>query len=274
MRTGSKRMPPEVDSGGVAGGIRLHARTVHRNDRQAIGHAVAALDQLPGLTLLRLLPVRVRRHATDSCRINEQFRPVQGHGAGRFRIPLVPAHQHAQRTHRRFDGPEAQVSGREIELLIEERIVRDVHLAVGAGNAAVRLQDHGGIVINAGRTALKQRKHQHNAQFLGQLAVGLRGRPGDGLRQVAQLGVFLLAEVQTVVQFLQHHQLGTLRSGFTDVLLQTGHILGDMGGARLLHHAYLQFSHYLYRLNCLNSLSALILSMIAHTRRKVRESLV
>ena len=83
-----------------------------------------------------------------------------------------------------------------------------------------------------------------------------------------------MGSAQSVVQFLQHYQLGALYGGFTYVLLQTGHILGNIGGARLLHHAYLQFSHYLYRLNCLNSLSALILSIMAQTRRKVRESLV
>ena len=78
LGTGSEGMAPEIDAGGVAGGIRLHARTVHSDDGQAVGHAVPALDQLPGLALLRLLPVRVRGDTADGRGIDEQFRAVQG----------------------------------------------------------------------------------------------------------------------------------------------------------------------------------------------------
>ena len=149
-----------------------------------------------------------------------------------------------------------------------------MHFPINTGHAAVRLHHYGRIVVNPGRTTLEQRQDNYHAQLLGQLPESLRGRPGNGFCQIAQAGILLLAKVQAVVQFLQHDQLGPLRCRLAYVLLQAGDIVGNAGGAGLLHHAYLQFSHYLYRLNCLNSLSALILSIIAQTRRKVRESFV
>ena len=229
----------------MTGRIRFYTGAVDRNDGQAVGHAVAALNQLPGLALLGLLPVRVRGYAADGGRVDEQFGAVQGHGTGGFRIPLVPADQYSQRCHRGFDGLESQVSGSEIELLVEERVVRDVHFAVLSGDAAIGLQYHGGIVVDAGCTALEQRQHDDHAQFLGQGAERLRGRAGNGFCQVAQAGVFFLAEIQAVVQFLQNYQLGTLGGACADIGLKAGDVARNVGGAVLLHHSNLERSHYL-----------------------------
>ena len=248
LGAGGKGMPPEVYARGMAARVRLHARTVHRNHRQAVGHAVSPLDQLPGLALLRLLPIRVCGYAADGGGVNQQFGPVQGHGPGGLGIPLVPAHQHAQGAQRGLDGLKAQVSRGKVELLVKQGVVRDVHLAVLAGYAAVGLQDHGGVVVDAGGAALEKGKHQHHPQFPCQRAEALGRGAGDGFGQVAQLGVLFLAEVKAVVQFLQNNQLGAPGGGLADISFQTGHVARNIGGAVLLHHSYFDFSH-LYREN-------------------------
>ncbi len=149
-----------------------------------------------------------------------------------------------------------------------------MHFAVLTGYGAIGLQYHGGIVVDAGGAALKEGKHNDYAQFLGQGSETIGGGAWNGLCQVTEPGVFLLAEVEAVVQLLQHNQLGPLGSDFAHVALQSGDISGNVGRAVLLHHAYFQFSHYLYWENFCNSFSALILSMMAQTRWKVRLSLV
>ena len=76
--------------------------------------------------------------------------------AGGFRIPLVPADEHADR---RVAGPprlEAGVAGGKVELLVEERIVRDVHLPVNAEELAVGVNDRSGVVVEAGGALLEE----------------------------------------------------------------------------------------------------------------------
>ena len=59
------------------------------------------------------------------------------------------------------------------------------------------------------RTLLKQAGHQHDAMLLGQRSVMLGDGTGDAHRQVEVVGALHLAEVEAVVQLLQHHQFGS-----------------------------------------------------------------
>ncbi len=72
-----------------------------------------------------------------------------------------------------MNGMEAEVAGREIELLIVGRVVRDMHLSVFPCYRAVFLKDHGRVVIKTGCTMLKKRSDDDHAQFLGQQSVNL-----------------------------------------------------------------------------------------------------
>src|SRR5690606_41798513 len=69
------------------------------------------------------------------------FRSHQPRG---LRVPLVPAHQHAEAADAGVDRFEAEVAGSEVELLVEARVVRDVHLAVlaGGGSVGIRSEEH------------------------------------------------------------------------------------------------------------------------------------
>ena len=55
-----------------------------------------------------------------------------------------------------IESLEPEIAGSEIELLVIERIVGDVHLAIDAGQPAVFLEDGGGVVIDPGRAPLEQ----------------------------------------------------------------------------------------------------------------------
>ena len=120
-----------------------------------------------------------------------------------------------------------------------------MHLPVLSSYGAIGLQYHGSIVIDSGRTTLEKRQDNHDAQFARQGAECFSGGAGNGFGQVAQLGILFLAEVQTVVQLLQHHQLGTLCGCLPDIALQAGDIIGDIRRTVLLHHANAKLSHYL-----------------------------
>ena len=120
-----------------------------------------------------------------------------------------------------------------------------MHLAVCPGNAAVFLQNYGGVVIDTGRAALEEGQYQHYAQFTGKLAETLCRRAWNGLGKVTELCVFLLAEIQAVVQFLKNHKLCALCCTGADTFLKTGDVPGDVCGAVLLHHSYFERSHYL-----------------------------
>ena len=116
-------------------------------------------------------------------------------------------------------GWKPEVAGGEVELLVETRVVRDVHLAIAAGGRAVGVEDHRGVVVQPGGATLEQRTDQHHAVLLGELAEALGAGAGDRFGQVEFVDRFVLAEVGAVVQFLQQHELGALLRCFGHALL-------------------------------------------------------
>src|SRR6476620_1998810 len=67
----------------------------------------------------------------------------------RFRIPLVPANADPNLPVLRGPRLEPEIARREVKLLVVGRIVRDMHLAILPEVLAVRIDDRGGIVVNA-----------------------------------------------------------------------------------------------------------------------------
>ena len=200
------------------------ADAVARQYRQAVGHRMAAMAQHPGIALAVLLVLHVIRIPTDGGGVEQQLRASQRHQPRRFRIPLVPAHQHAQAADRGVDRSEAQIAGGEVELLVEARVVGDVHLAVLAQQGAVLLQDHGGVVVQAGGAALEQRADDDHAVLLRQRTQARGAGAGNRFGQVELGGRFVLAEIGAVVQFLQQHQPRALGGGLGHAGLDHGQV--------------------------------------------------
>src|SRR5581483_9766302 len=88
--------------------------------------------------------------------------------------PLVPAHQRSDFRVTRLKAGKAQIARREIKFLVVKRIVGNVHLAVNAGNRAVGVDDHRGVVINPGGAALEERSDDHDLALARERAQGFR----------------------------------------------------------------------------------------------------
>src|ERR1700730_4547252 len=92
------------------------------------------------------------------CRwIKKNVRAAQARQPRSLRMPLVPAHQHADAGESRIEIRKSQVSWRKIKFFVIERIVRNVHLAIFAGERSVGVNRSGCIMINSGSTPLENR---------------------------------------------------------------------------------------------------------------------
>src|SRR5439155_1694803 len=83
---------------------------------------VATLDGAPGVELLGAVGRLLLGVPADRRRIEQHVGALQRSEACAFGIPLVPAHERPDPSHARVERTEAQVAGREIELLVVGRI--------------------------------------------------------------------------------------------------------------------------------------------------------
>ncbi len=207
---GDERVAPEIEA---ALGRTFVAHAVHRDDEHAVGDRVRALDGLPGGELRRAVLSFFSRVPADRGRVEQDFGTVQRGEARGLGVPLIPADQGADGGLRRGERDEAEIAGREVVLLVEQRIVRDVHLAVQADLGAVRAVDDDAVVIHAGGAALEDRRHHGHAALLGHLSDRLRCWARDRLGEIEQRSVFDLAEVLRGEELLQADDASTLLGG-------------------------------------------------------------
>ena len=137
----------------------FEADAVAREQRQAVGHRVAALHGDPRIALAILLVLRHRpdpsRSRWDTAAVPRRPAPSGARASG------YHWSQHTSTPSRPTEvsiGSKAEVAGREVELLVEGRIVRDVHLAILAGDRARAVEHHRGVVVQPGRAPLEQRR--------------------------------------------------------------------------------------------------------------------
>ena len=72
---------------------------------------------------------------------------MHGRQSSRLRIPLIPADTHADFRIPRPESQKPQIARREVEFLIIQRVIRNMHLAIHPGNRTVRIQHDSRIVI-------------------------------------------------------------------------------------------------------------------------------
>jgi len=85
-----------------------------------------------------------------------------------------------------------------------------VHFAVFPGDGSVLVEDDGRIVIQSRSPAFKKRCNENDTRLTGDLAVKVGRRPRNGFGPVETFGIFGLAEIQAVMQFLEYYKLGAL----------------------------------------------------------------
>ena len=211
----------------AAGPFIAHA--IHRGDVNAVGDGVRALDGAPGVELRRAVLLLFAGMPADRRGIEQNVRAAQRRDARGFRIPLIPAHQHADASEGRVEIRKSEIARSEIKLFEIERIVGDVHLAIQPRDFAVGVENRGRVVIEARGAPLKQRRDDDDLQLARQLAQRLGGRAGNRLGQIEQLGVLLAAEILRAEQFLQADDLRPARGGLADSPLGLGQILVGIG---------------------------------------------
>ena len=74
-----------------------------------------------------------------------------------------------------------------------------MHLAIFAGDRAVALKDHGGVVVEPRCATLKEGGDEHYGVATSESAEKLGRRTGDGFGEVEKLRVFCLTEIRGVV---------------------------------------------------------------------------
>ena len=114
------------------------ADPVDGRDVDAVGDRVRPLDRLPGARLGLAELGLLGGVPADRRGIEEDLGPSEGRQPGGLGIPLVPADERADPGVRGLERLEPEVAGREVVLLVIERVVGDVHLAIAARGACRR----------------------------------------------------------------------------------------------------------------------------------------
>ena len=121
----------------------------------------------------------------DRRRVEEDLRARRARRAARPRGTTGPSTRASpMRASRAGDAREAEVAGREVELLVVERVVGDVHLAVEPGDAAVGVERHRGVVVEARGAPLEERRHDRDLARGRELAERLGRRARDRLGEL------------------------------------------------------------------------------------------
>ena len=131
------------------------ADAVDGRHEAAVRDGVTALNGFPRTMLSFAVFLFLARMPADGRRIEKNLRALHRCESRGFGIPLIPADEHADLAVARLPSLEPKIAGREIKFLVEQRVIRDVHLPVDAEQRAVSVNDRGGVVINAAGAFLK-----------------------------------------------------------------------------------------------------------------------
>ena len=185
-RIAEERGAPElqpISRGGFAADVAgFVSYAIYDRHVDAVGDGVGALNGSPRVVLGLAELGFLRGMPADGRGIKQNLGALQRGQARAFGIPLVPADQRAHATHRGIESAVAEIAGSEVILLVIQRVIGDVHLAIEAALSSVGVEDDGGVVIHAGRALLEDRRDQDDAKLLGQRGQPVGDRAGNGLR--------------------------------------------------------------------------------------------
>ena len=177
----------------------------------------------------------------DRRRVKENLSAAERGQPRGFRIPLVPANADADFAVLGRPRLEAEVARREVKLLVIRRVVGDVHLAIFPEVLSVRVDDRGGVVVNAGRAFLEERRDDHHAAFPRD-RFKFRGRgAGNFLGQGKVRVVFRLAKILRAKQLRQADDLRALLRRVANARDRLRHVCSRIGPALHLDQGDLCF---------------------------------
>src|SRR6266567_1322826 len=150
------------------------------------------------------------RMPTNGGRVEQNVGALEGGETRAFGIPLVPAHQRANRPDLGIERAKAQIARREVELLVIGGIVGDVHLAVDPLHLAGGVDHGGGVVVEAGRASLEQRRDHYDAVLLRNFSQRFRRRARYRFGQIEERVVLALGDVMRAEQLRKANERRTL----------------------------------------------------------------
>ena len=209
------------------------AAAVDGDDKHAVGNRMAAEHRVPRL-VLGGVEILLAIEPADRGGIEDRLGAGHRRQPGGFGIPLIPADERPDGELRRRHAHEAGVAGGEIKLLVVVRVIGDVHLPVEPGLRAIGIEDHRGVVEEAGRAALEDARHDDDTMRLRGSGDALGERPGHDLRLREPPMLLCLAGILPGEQLLEAddvgpetRRLGDPGQGLRDIRLAVG------GAARL-----------------------------------------
>ncbi len=171
------RAPDVVESVGAAS----KPIAIAGKQGQTVGDGMAALHGDPGIALARFFRLVVGRIPADRGGVEQQIGAGQRHQACAFGIPLIPADQHAQLADRGLHRLETEIARREVELLVERRVVRNVHFAVFSTNILLRDRTRRRCCDTArARDARTTRRRRRVPSSAASAPIRSRARPRNG----------------------------------------------------------------------------------------------
>src|SRR6185437_11784958 len=154
-----------------------------------------------------------------------------------FRIPLIPADQDTDIARVHGEIAEAEIAWSEIKLLVVERIVRDMHLAISPGERSIVFDHGGGVVIDARRAPLKQGSDNRDMLLLRNARYLLRRRSGNWLSEIEECMVFALAKILGAKKLGQADNIGAGARSFANPVSRLIEIGVGVRGAGHLHQS-------------------------------------
>ena len=109
-----------------------------------------------------------------------------------------------------------------------------MHLAVRTTQHAIRIEDRGRVVIDAGGAFLEEGRDQYDFVLEGCGREFFGASAGDRLRQIEQSSVFTLAEILRLEEFGQADYVGAFSCCFRNAIERLGQVVDGLGAARHL----------------------------------------
>src|SRR5437773_538236 len=199
--------------------------TIRRRYVAAVRDRVTALNCFPGRMLRRARFFFLARMPADRRRIKNNLGATQCRQPCCFGIPLVPANADTDLATLCFPRLKTEVARREIKLLVIQRIVRDVHLAIFPEKFSVRVNNCGRVVINARPAFLEKRRDNRDAELARQFRQRRCRSSGNFFGQFEVFVVFGLAKILRAKKFRQTNNRGVFFSGGANEIERPGEIL-------------------------------------------------
>lgn len=143
----------------------FHTYAVRGAEPKAVADCVGSERYTPSIVLAGTVLILFFVDPTDCRRVKKDLGASQCEQTRCFGEPLVPANPDAQFGVLGFDGCEAQVARSEVELLVEEWVIRNVHLSIRSGDRAVGVEDNGRVVVQSRSSLFKNGYDDDNAVF-------------------------------------------------------------------------------------------------------------